>query len=168
LLSGRTPDLVSVYVKSRKIAIRSILIPNYAGSVIRHEKISKRVVEYEKEIDEVQKVMLEFADKLAETRNITIKVIDLSKLSFLRKIMRRALGEQDRPAIDFPATIFSFVLDEITKGGLFINSTVPSSSEEIRSISTHTSREIELPKTLQNRHCTRQIINVGFYQIQTK
>jgi hypothetical protein len=100
-------QIVKIYVKSKRVAVRSVIIEQYAGSIIGHERVAKRIVEYEDELDETQKAMVECAKDLAAVAGFTLKILDVSKQSKIKKILGRVFGRpHEAPTIVFSDAIF--------------------------------------------------------------
>ena len=98
---------VKIYVRSKKVAIRSVVIENYTGSIVGPVKLPSRFVDYEDRLDETQQTMVDYASDLALSTGLPIKVVDVSKLNVLerfgRVIFRRV---RETPAIELPEAMF--------------------------------------------------------------
>ena len=56
---------VKIYVKSKKVAIRSAVVESYSGSFIGPVKTFTRFVDYEDRLDDTQQRMIDYASDLA-------------------------------------------------------------------------------------------------------
>jgi hypothetical protein len=96
-------EIVTVFVKSKRVAVRSIIVEQYIKSVIGPQKVAERIVEYEDRLDETQRAMLEYANDLAKAGKFRLKIVDLSKQSRIKYSLGRLFG---RPSI-VPTIVFS-------------------------------------------------------------
>jgi hypothetical protein len=98
---------VKIYVRSKKVATRSLVVESYAGSIIGPVKLPLRFVDYEDRLDETQQTMVDYASDLALSAGLPIKVVDVSKLNVLERL-GRVIFRRDRetPAIELPEAMF--------------------------------------------------------------
>jgi hypothetical protein len=112
----RNRQAVKIYVRSKKIAIRSAVLESYSGSFIGPVKTFTRFVDYEDRLDDTQQRMIDYASDLAMSADLPIKVIDVSKLNmmerFARLIFRRV---RMTPAIELPEAMFLRMECELPK-----------------------------------------------------
>jgi hypothetical protein len=100
-------DFIKVYVKSKKVPSRAVFLEYYSPSIIVFVKSSRSSVQFEDRLDEVQKSMLEDAEGFAHSTGIPIKVVDLSKLNVVSRLIRRILNFPKSPTIVLQGAIFS-------------------------------------------------------------
>jgi hypothetical protein len=103
-------EFINVYVKSRKVPSRAVLLEYYSPSIIGIVKSSRRSIEFEYWLDEAQQLMLEEAERVAQSTGIPIKVVDLSKLNFVFRLVRQILKFPKSPTIVLPGMVFSGIL----------------------------------------------------------
>ena len=94
---------MTVFVKSQRVAVRSVIVEHYVKSVIWPEKSVRRVVEYEDRLDETQRAMLDYAKDLAKAGKFRLKIVDLSKESRIKYSVGRIFGRHSM----FPTIVFS-------------------------------------------------------------
>ena len=103
-------DFIKVYVKSKKVPSRAVLLEYYYPSIIGFVKSSRRSIEFEYRLDEVQQLMLEEAERFVHSTGIPIKVVDFSKLNFVFRLVRRILNFPKSPTVVLPGAVFSGIL----------------------------------------------------------
>jgi len=98
---------VKIYVKSKKVAVRSVVLESYSGSFIGPIVNFTRIVDYEDRLDDIQQRMIDYASDLALSADLPIKVIDISKQSTLERFVR-ILFKRGRvaPTIELPEAMF--------------------------------------------------------------
>jgi len=114
--STHNGQAVKIYVRSKKVAIRSVVLENYSGSFIGPIKTFTRFMDYEDRLDDTQQRMIDYASDLAMSAHLPIKVIDVTKLNvlerFARLIFRRV---RMTPAIELPEAMFLHTECELPK-----------------------------------------------------
>jgi hypothetical protein len=97
---------VRVYVRSKKVAIRSAVVEIYASSITGPMRLPTRFVDYEDRLDDTQKSMVEYATDLAMSADLPIKIVDVAKLNVWKRLGRALSGTRDTPAIVLPEALF--------------------------------------------------------------
>ncbi len=98
---------VKIFVRSKKVAVRSMVVQNYSGSFIGVVASSTRFVDYEDRLDDTQQRMIDYASDLAMSADLPIKVIDVAKLSPLERFTRRIFRQaRVTPTIELPEAMF--------------------------------------------------------------
>jgi len=98
---------VKIYVKSKKVAVRSVVLESYSGSFIGPIVNFTRIVDYEDRLDDIQQRMIDYASDLALSADLPIKVIDISKRGTLERLVG-VLFKRGRvtPTIELPEAMF--------------------------------------------------------------
>ena len=114
---SKSRDLIKVYIRSKKVPSRTFLVEYYSPSIVGFVKSSRRAMLFEDRLDEVQKSLLEDAERLAISTGVPIKVVDLAKLNVVSRMIRRFFGKLPHSStVVFPGSIFSSILgNQFTK-----------------------------------------------------
>ena len=107
---SKSKDFIKVYIKSRKVPSRAVLLEYYSPSIVGFVKSSRSSIQFEDRLDEIQKLVLEHAERFAHSSGIPMKVVDLSKLNFVSRLIRRILKFPKSLAVVLPGTVFSGIL----------------------------------------------------------
>jgi len=107
---SKSKDFIKVYIKSEKVPSRAVFLEYYSPSIIGFVKSSRSSIQFEDRLDEVQKLMLEEAERFAQSASIPMKVVDLSKLNFVSRLVRRILKFPKSPTVILPGTLFFRIL----------------------------------------------------------
>jgi ABC-type lipoprotein export system ATPase subunit len=91
------PEKIQVYVKFEKKLVREHLSAPISDGVMTHTCLDKKMLEYEKTLPETEKEVLDYATNLAEKKDLTVEVIDLSALKGRLKASTR--GVRGTPTI---------------------------------------------------------------------
>ncbi len=106
-MESANKQAVKIYVRSKKVAIRSAVVESYSGSFIGPVKTFTRFVDYEDRLDDTQQRMIDYASDVAMSADLPIKVIDVSKLNILERFARWIFRRvRMTPAIELPEAMF--------------------------------------------------------------
>jgi hypothetical protein len=131
--NSRERQSLTVFVRSKKLPVRSVVVERYAQSLISNVKIATRVLEYEDQLDDGQKKILEYANDLSATLALPIKIVDLSKRNLFERLLSWFSGQNH----DAPTLILS-------KGALY------GITQSVNHLSLPNNSEGEFASTLQN------------------
>jgi len=74
------PGKIQVYVKSEKKLVGEHFSAPVSDGVMTHTCLDKKMLEYERALPQNEKEVLEYLNSLAEKKDISVEVIDLSTL----------------------------------------------------------------------------------------
>jgi hypothetical protein len=100
---------IKVYIKSMKVPTRAVFLEYYSPSMVGFAKSTRSTIQFEDRLDEVQKLMLEDAERLAISTGVLIQIIDLSKQNFISRLVRR-LKFPRSPTVVLQGKLFSGIL----------------------------------------------------------
>lgn len=101
--NNRERQTLTVYVRSKSVPVSSTELKDYVQWVTAPVKVPRRVIQYEDRLDDRQKKILDFADDLAATLALPLKVVDVSKLNVFQRLARWISGRNN----EAPALIIS-------------------------------------------------------------
>jgi hypothetical protein len=84
-------------------------------SVIAHATLSERTgVLYEDQLEETQKLMVQYATDLAGQAGLSVKIVDLSKLGVFERLLNSTFKKSPgAPAIFLPDSVFSQIMKDV-------------------------------------------------------
>ena len=102
---------VRVFIRTRCVAVRSFIIDVPVWSPAGRATTRKWSVEYEYQLDKVQKLMIQDATDLALSAGLRVRITDISKLNVLERTILSVFKRlPDAPIIFVPDVVFSRVL----------------------------------------------------------
>lgn len=105
--------VVKVFVRSKRVAVSSIVVHTPARSIIAHATLPERTVLYEDQLEENQKLMVRYATELATQTGLSIKIVDLSKLGVFQRMLNSVLKKfPGSPAIFVPDSLFTQIMKD--------------------------------------------------------
>jgi len=91
--------VVKIFVKTRRVAVRSITLESSVMTTLGPVKLSRRAVQYENQLDDVQQRMLDEASDLAASAGLKLEVVDVSKLNILQQLGRQIFRNDYKPPV---------------------------------------------------------------------
>jgi hypothetical protein len=114
LATNDKPRTVKVFVRSKRVAVSCIIVPMPARLVIPLTTLSERKILCEDQLEETQKLMVQYATDLAGQAGLSIKIVDLSKLGVFERLLNSTFKKfPGGPAIFLPDSVFSQIVKDI-------------------------------------------------------
>jgi hypothetical protein len=109
------PRIVKVFVRSKRVAVSSIIVPVPDLSIIAHTTLLERTgVLYEDQLEETQKLMVQYARDLAGQAGLSVEIVDLSKLGIFERLLNSTFKKfPGAPAIFLPDSVFSQIMKNV-------------------------------------------------------
>jgi hypothetical protein len=114
LATNDKPRTVKVFVRSKRVAVSCIIVPMPARWVIPLTTLPERKVLYEDQLEETQKLMVQYATDLAVQAGLSVKIVDLSKLGVFERLLNSTFKKFPvAPAILLPDSVFSQIMKDV-------------------------------------------------------
>jgi hypothetical protein len=86
-------DKIEVYVRTEKIIVGQYTSEPISDGVIKHDCLSKKVMEYEMRMPETDSEALRIVKDLARKKGVRVEVHDVSKLKDRLNAARKGIGK---------------------------------------------------------------------------